>query len=284
LSGRGPRPRPPKDGGYGKGGWPIVAGSKVSGPAGSDQADGGGGFDFGPAPVPPGGTILEARGLVKTFQAGRESLTILSGLDLKLVKGRSLAVLGSSGSGKSTLLYLLGGLDRPTAGSVLSRGRDVFARSEPELARWRAREVGFVFQFHHLLSDFSAQENVAMPAMLSGSPRQEALDRAAPLLERVGLKDRLGHRPGAMSGGEQQRVALARALVMDPEVLLADEPTGNLDARNAGLVNELVCQLVAERGLSAVVVTHNVKLARLMDAAAELGDGRLGAWRGTEAG
>ncbi|MDR0356163.1 MAG: ABC transporter ATP-binding protein [Deltaproteobacteria bacterium] len=223
---------------------------------------------------------MESRDLYKSFQAGGERLSILAGLDLTIRKGRSVAVLGASGSGKSTLMYLLGGLDRPTMGLVFSKGRDIFRLSESELASWRSKEVGFVFQFHYLLSDFTALENVAMPVLLTGRGRAEALEMAGPILDRVGLSNRKDHRPGALSGGEQQRVALARALVMGPELLLADEPTGNLDARNAAMVNELILQLVNERQLSAVVVTHNARLAKQLDVCLELADGRLHEWKG----
>jgi lipoprotein-releasing system ATP-binding protein len=218
---------------------------------------------------------MEAKALEKTFASGQDTLRILDGLSLTLNKGQSLAILGASGSGKSTLMYLLGGLDKPTAGQILSRGCNIFTLSEAERARWRSKEVGFVFQFHHLLSEFDALENVAMPARLAGLGQKEAESLAEPLLDLVGLSARKRHRPGALSGGEQQRVALARALVMEPSVLLADEPTGNLDAHNASMVNELICQLVSERGLSAVVVTHNAQLASMMDAELELVSGQL---------
>jgi lipoprotein-releasing system ATP-binding protein len=219
--------------------------------------------------------LLQAVGLGKTFSTGAETLRILHDLQLTVEAGTSAAILGASGSGKSTLLYLLGGLDRPTAGRVLSRGRDVFTLPEPALARWRSREVGFVFQFHYLMAEFDALENVAMPARLAGAPPKEAAELAEPLLRRVGLGERLRHRPGALSGGEQQRVALARALVLSPGLLLADEPTGNLDARNAAMVNELILELVAERGLGALVVTHNANLAALAGRTLELIEGRL---------
>ncbi|MDR1677080.1 MAG: ABC transporter ATP-binding protein [Deltaproteobacteria bacterium] len=224
--------------------------------------------------------LLEAVQLSKTFTTGNEELVILNGINLTVQKGCSIAILGASGSGKSTLLYLLGGLDQPTAGQVLSKGRSVFSLSESYLAHWRGKEIGFIFQFHHLLSDFTALENVAMPLLLTGQTRKVAFDEAGPMLERVGLKDRKNHRPGALSGGEQQRVAIARALIMSPEVLLADEPTGNLDARNASMVNELICQLVKERNLSAIVVTHNAKLAGMMDTCLELYEGKLRPWKG----
>jgi lipoprotein-releasing system ATP-binding protein len=189
--------------------------------------------------------------------------------------GRSVAVLGASGSGKSTLLYILGGLDRPSQGAVLSRGEDIFSLTEPELARWRMREIGFVFQFHHLLPEFTALENAAMPLRLSGAGEEEAFAKARPLLERVGLGERTGHRPGILSGGEQQRVALARAIAMEPSILLADEPTGNLDNKNAAMVNSLIVELVKERRLAAVVATHNQELAMLMDVRLTLKDGAL---------
>ncbi|UQZ89484.1 hypothetical protein C4J81_09835 [Deltaproteobacteria bacterium Smac51] len=222
-----------------------------------------------------GSIIMKARGLSKIFKSGREELHILSNLDLDIESGRSMAILGASGSGKSTLLYILGGLDRPTSGAVSFDGEPVFGRNEDELAAWRNRSVGFVFQFHHLLGDFTALENVAMPARLSGLAPEKAEAMARPLLERVGLGDRLSHKPGELSGGEQQRVALARALVMEPRVLLADEPTGNLDAKSAQVVNNLIMELVAERNLAAVIVTHNHQLAALVDKPLELSSGQL---------
>jgi lipoprotein-releasing system ATP-binding protein len=230
--------------------------------------------------APKNAALLEAIKLTKTFVAGGQELTILKDLNLKVEKGLSIAILGASGSGKSTLLYILGGLDRPTAGQVLAGGLDLFRLTEPELARWRAQEVGFVFQYHHLLPEFTALENVAMPALLAGLSPAQAEEMALPLLARVGLRDRLKHRPGALSGGEQQRVALARALVLGPKVLLADEPTGNLDALAAGLVNDLIGELVAEREMSAVVVTHNADLARQTKIRWELVQGQLRPWAG----
>ena len=223
----------------------------------------------------PGEIILEAKGLEKVFTSGREELRILDRLDLKVAAGRSMAILGASGSGKSTLLYILGGLEKPSGGGVIFSGRELFERGEEELAAWRNQVVGFVFQFHHLLGDFSALENAAMPARLAGYPQRAAEEMALPLLERVGLADRLTHKPGALSGGEQQRVALARALVMSPAILLADEPTGNLDVRSAGGVNSLILELVAEKNLAAVIVTHNNQLASLVDEPLELCTGRL---------
>jgi lipoprotein-releasing system ATP-binding protein len=222
-----------------------------------------------------GGPVMEARGLTKIFQSGGEELKILDGLDLAVERGRSQAIVGASGIGKSTLLYALGGLDRPTGGQILFEGRSVYDRGEDELAAWRNRSVGFVFQFHHLLGDFTALENASLPARLAGLNGDEAESRARPLLERVGLGGRLNHRPGLLSGGEQQRVALARALVMEPQVLLADEPTGNLDTKSAAGVSALILELVAEHQLAAIIVTHNDRLAGLVDVALELAAGRL---------
>jgi lipoprotein-releasing system ATP-binding protein len=218
---------------------------------------------------------MRARGLSKVFKSGHEDLHILSGLDLDIEAGRSLAILGASGSGKSTLLYILGGLDKPSSGELLFEGKAVFGRSEDDLAAWRNRSVGFVFQFHHLLGDFTALENVAMPARLAGIEPEKAEALAKPILERVGLGERLTHRPGQLSGGEQQRVALARALVMEPRLLLADEPTGNLDAKSAQVVNGLIMELVAERNLAAVIVTHNSHLAKMLHKPLELSGGKL---------
>ena len=222
-----------------------------------------------------GRVILEARGLVKTFTSGREELRILDGLDLEVTVGRSITIVGASGSGKSTLLYMLGALDRPTEGELLFEGEPLLRRGEDELAAWRNRSVGFVFQFHHLLGDFTALENAAMPARLAGQSPEAARALAEPILDRVGLADRLHHKPGELSGGEQQRVALARALVMEPKLLLADEPTGNLDMKSAEVVGNLIMELVAERGLAAVIVTHNNQLASLADQPLELVAGKL---------
>jgi len=219
--------------------------------------------------------VLEARGLARFFQSGGEELRILDGLDLAVTRGRSQAIVGASGSGKSTLLYALGGLDRPTGGQVLFEGRSVYGLGEDELAAWRNRSIGFIFQFHHLLGDFTALENAALPARLAGLNQAGAEALARPILERVGLGARLDHKPGLLSGGEQQRVAVARALVMEPRVLLADEPTGNLDAKSATEVSALILELVAERHLAAVIVTHNDRLAGLVDEALELAAGRL---------
>ncbi len=217
--------------------------------------------------------LLATQNLTKTFQSGNNTLSILEDINLTIEKGESLAVVGASGSGKSTLLYLLGALDQPTSGHILFHGQKL--ASSKSLALWRNLHVGFVFQFHHLLSDFNALENAAMPARIAGLSPNEALAKAEPILKRVGLESRLNHRPGQLSGGEQQRVALARALVMEPELLLADEPTGNLDSKNSGAVNHLIMELVGEHNLSCVVVTHNNELAKMMKSSYELKNGQL---------
>ncbi|MDR2613208.1 MAG: ABC transporter ATP-binding protein [Deltaproteobacteria bacterium] len=241
-------------------------------PEGGPPPDGSGGGSGGPG---SSGALLEARGLTKAFRSGQEDILVLDRLDLAVEPGVSLAILGSSGSGKSTLLYILGGLERPTSGEVLSEGRAIYSLTDAQRARWRALSVGFVFQFHHLLPEFDALENVAMPLRLAGASRDEAVGRARPLLERVGLARRLTHRPGLLSGGEQQRVALARALALGPRILLADEPTGNLDGRNAAMVNALIVDLARDGGMAAVVVTHNARLADTLDRRLVLEGGSL---------
>ena len=219
---------------------------------------------------------LEARGLEKRFVGGDGSeLHILQGVDVSLAAGEAVAVVGASGAGKSTLLHLLGALDRPTAGSVLLGGRDVAGLDDESLAAVRNRHVGFVFQFHHLLREFTALENVMMPALLSGVTFDEARARALELLTDVGVDGRAGHKPRQLSGGEQQRVAVARALVNKPLVLLADEPSGNLDGHTSGRLHELLFRLREERGLSMVIVTHNEDLAGRADRRLLMADGRL---------
>jgi lipoprotein-releasing system ATP-binding protein len=187
-----------------------------------------------------------------------------------------VAVLGSSGVGKSTLLHVLGTLDQPSAGVIQYDGNDVTRMSSPVLADFRNRTIGFVFQFHHLLPEFTAKENCAMPALIAGTQREDALKRARALLDRVGLQHRLLHRPGELSGGEQQRVALARALIMEPRVLLADEPTGNLDTHTAEEIHALTVELNRERGMTMVVVTHNADLASRMPRRLRMVDGQIG--------
>ncbi|GAB4265993.1 MAG: ABC transporter ATP-binding protein [Deferrisomatales bacterium] len=220
--------------------------------------------------------LVESRQVGKSFlQGGGRRLEVLKGIDLQVEEGECLAIVGPSGAGKSTLLHILGALDRPTRGQVLFRGEDVFRRPDPDMARFRNRYVGFVFQFHHLLPEFTALENAAMPARVAGMGRQEAEARARRLLEEVGLGDRLSHRPGELSGGEQQRVALARALVLDPQLLLADEPTGNLDHKTGEAIHRLLVEWNRRTGVTLVVVTHNRDLAESMDRVVTLVDGHI---------
>ena len=219
--------------------------------------------------------LLQVRGLRKSYSSGPNRVDVLNGIDLDLEAGTTTALVGASGAGKSTLLHLLGALDRPSAGTVLFRGDDIFRKSERDLAAFRNRSIGFIFQFHHLLSEFTALENVMMPALIAGIARKEAATTAKALLADVGLAQRLTHRPGEMSGGEQQRVAIARALALSPELLLADEPTGNLDMKTSDGVHALLSDLQLKLGLTLVVVTHNERLAAAMERTVRLVDGTL---------
>ncbi len=220
--------------------------------------------------------VLEAHDIAKSYRGGDGStLTILNGVNLSVKRGEMIAIVGESGAGKSTLLHVIGALDRATRGHVLIAGESINDRTDDELAVIRNRKVGFVFQYHHLLREFSALENVMMPMRIGGTPVAEARSRAAELLSRVGLSGRMSHRPSELSGGEQQRTAVARALAVDPAVLMADEPTGNLDHRNGERLHEVFAQLARDLEIGMVVVTHNRSLAARADRALLLEDGRL---------
>jgi lipoprotein-releasing system ATP-binding protein len=218
---------------------------------------------------------VAARGIVKSYPVGDTRLSILRDLDLEVRDGEMIAIIGASGVGKSTLLHVLGGLDHPDAGAVTIGGADVTAMPDSDRVAFRNRSVGFVFQFHHLLPEFSALENAEMPMRIARMPIADARPRAEELLRRVGLADRLTHRPGMLSGGEQQRVAVARALVMKPDVLFADEPTGNLDEQTADSLHDLLREMHAAYGLTSVIATHNPRLAATCDRVLRLRDGRL---------
>ncbi len=207
--------------------------------------------------------------------SGPVALNVLNGIDLDISRGEMLAVVGASGVGKSTLLHILGGLDRPTSGSVRYGETDVFGLDHDRLARFRNERVGFVFQFHHLLPEFTALENVMMPALIRGTGREAATAAASGVLAEVGLANRVHHRPGELSGGEQQRVAVARALMLAPDVILADEPTGNLDAHTGEAVHELLQKINKERSVTFIIVTHNDKLALRADRVLRMADGKL---------
>ena len=219
--------------------------------------------------------VLRCSGLSKSFGSGELRVDVLSNLDLEIPRGESVAIFGASGCGKSTLLHLLAGLDRPDSGTVEIAGRRIDGLADSEQAQLRNRSLGFVYQMHHLLPEFSALENVTMPPLIGGMSVEEASEKAAELLKRVDMGDRLQHRPGELSGGERQRVAVCRALVMDPDVVLADEPTGNLDPHTAHEVFDLMKQLNAEREIALTLVTHDETLAKAMQAGYRLSEGQV---------
>jgi lipoprotein-releasing system ATP-binding protein len=220
-------------------------------------------------------SFIEVTALNKRYRVGTQDIHVLRDLDLAVDAGEMLAIVGASGVGKSTLLHLLGGLDRPDSGRIAVQGRDLGRMPDDELVAFRNAQVGFVFQFHHLLPEFSALENAEMPMRIARMSPGERTERASRLLERVGLAHRLEHRPGALSGGEQQRVAIARALVMQPDLLLADEPTGDLDEHTAQALHDLLREMHRERGLTSIIATHNPRLAAACDRVFRLEEGKL---------
>jgi lipoprotein-releasing system ATP-binding protein len=219
-------------------------------------------------------TLIQVQDLTKSFGNGSKRVDVLKGIDLDISKGEKAAIVGASGVGKTTLLHILGTLDRPTSGKVFYERKDVFKLNEKELALFRNRGIGFVFQFHHLLPEFTALENTMMPCLIQGMTKQAASLKAEEILTLVGLKERLLHKPGELSGGEQQRVAVARALVLEPKVLLADEPTGNLDTKTGESVFQLLLELNRTKGVTLIIVTHNLTLAGLLPRQIRMVDGK----------
>ena len=222
-------------------------------------------------------SILTLQDIHRSFPMAGSMVDVLKGVSLAIPEGSTTALVGASGAGKSTLLYVMGGLDRPTSGSVVVDGTPIQSLGERDLALFRNKTIGFVFQFHHLLPEFSALENIMMPALLGSMPVEEATQRAQTLLRSVGLEHRGGHRPGELSGGEQQRVAIARALIMRPKILLADEPTGNLDGTTSRAVYDLLASIQQETGITLILVTHNDQIAERTGRVVRLHDGRISA-------
>jgi lipoprotein-releasing system ATP-binding protein len=220
-------------------------------------------------------SLLEVVDVYKSFGSGLSKVEVLKGISLSVAAGDTIALVGASGAGKSTLLHIMGALDRPTSGKVVCSGKDIFQLNDVSLASFRNRSIGFVFQFHHLLPEFSAMENVMMPALISGMRKEETEGLAERLLTDVGLGHRLTHKPGELSGGEQQRVAIARALILSPALLLADEPTGNLDTKTSEEVHVLLTEIQQQKGIALVIVTHNEGLAGRMGRTVRLVDGRI---------
>ena len=219
--------------------------------------------------------LIRVVDLYKSYYDGLTELPVLKGIDLEVKRAEIVAIVGASGVGKSTLLHLLGGLDRPTEGEIFYEGEDIFALNDQELDRFRNEEIGFVFQFHHLLPEFTALENVVMPGLIAGQKSEAAQNRAKELLDYVGLGERLAHRPSELSGGERQRVAIARALVNQPKVVLADEPTGNLDQKTSEALHDLLWTLNDQFNQTFIIVTHNQTLAQRADKLIQLVDGQV---------
>lgn len=221
--------------------------------------------------------MVEIRGVTKSFFDGARRVEVLRGIDLTIEAGERVAIVGASGAGKTTFMHIVGGLDHPTSGDVLYQGKDIFSLTGPALDAFRNRTIGFVFQFHQLLPEFSALENVMMPALIASQGLKKAAPLAEGLLREVGLGHRLTHKPGQLSGGEQQRVAIARSLVMSPKLLLADEPTGNLDSRTSDEIYRLLQEIHQSRGLTMIIVTHSETFAGRLDRVLHMDDGRIGA-------
>ena len=219
--------------------------------------------------------LVQSRGLKKSFKVGDDYLEVLRGLNFSIMKGEMLGIVGVSGAGKSTLLHIIGALDRPTEGDVIFNSQGIFKMTDIQLAEFRNRKIGFVFQFHHLLPEFTALENVMLPVLISKKGKDEAIKEAKRILTEVGLRDRINHKPGQLSGGEQQRVAVARALINNPQLVLADEPTGNLDSKTSEDVYELLYKLNREMGQTFVIVTHNDTLVKRMTRVIRLADGMI---------
>ncbi|MEK6545029.1 MAG: lipoprotein-releasing ABC transporter ATP-binding protein LolD [Nitrospinota bacterium] len=219
--------------------------------------------------------LVQSRGLKKSFKVGDDYLEVLRGLNFSIMKGEMLGIVGVSGAGKSTLLHIIGALDRPTEGDVIFNSQGIFKMTDIQLAEFRNRKIGFVFQFHHLLPEFTALENVMMPVLISKKGKDEAIKEAKRILTEVGLRDRINHKPGQLSGGEQQRVAVARALINNPQLVLADEPTGNLDSKTSEDVYELLYKLNREMRQTFVIVTHNDTLVKRMTRVIRLADGMI---------
>jgi len=225
--------------------------------------------------VGPQSKLIRASGLSKVYESGRSRVVVFENLSLEILEGEMVAVVGPSGAGKSTLLHLLGGLDRPSAGTVKVGEFDIFKLGDVDLARFRNGEIGFIFQFHHLLPEFTAVENTMMPLLIARSSHRDSIKRARSMLKSVGLADRITHRPGELSGGEQARVALARALVARPRLLLADEPTGDLDSKTSESIHSLLKEVHRSHRLTSIIVTHNERLASICDRVLHLEDGQL---------